>query len=390
MIKAVIGDRCLCSFSGKWHSDPVRGETPFTCEGWEELEQSRDLEKCERSLSRWYGCPRETSSGFWWWGTVEDQWYARMEVNDGVMGWEYDVCCNDQNLPETKTVSDKGYCSHCQFNDGADFCIKSIPVACKDGNTNEVHYVSNQCCYSEGKLIEEPGLGVGTMHLEESTLGNINDHSEADLLPFKSCCLEDLGTEGCGKFYKYRPVVKGSYWSRVVRAARGDPHITTVDNATYTFNGLNVYTLILSSLSKPTIVQASTRVSGKGTLFSGMALKYDQTLFECYASKDGTFRVIVNKNEVELHKMKSFTVSNILITEDSEEGSFTFFFKDNDFIVKILQTDSFLHFFTSVPPTFNGKMKGLLGFYDGNPDNDYLAAGEFNLFLPKCTQTNKH
>ena len=365
-----------CSISEKIYSDPVKGGAGVACNTWADEEEKRDLSRCEQSLARWYGCPRETNTRVWWWGQREDEWYARTEVSDGVMGWEYDVCCNDQDLDSSATVSQNGYCNNCEFNPGADFCIKSIPVACVDGNTDEVHYVSNQCCYSGGNLIEEFESGVGTMHLEESTAGNIVDHSEADLQPYKSCCLEDEGTDGCDTFYKYRPVVKGSYWSRVVRAARGDPHITTIDNTTYTFNGLNVYTLLVTNLTEPTYIQASTRVSGKGTLFSGLAVKYKTTDFECFITKDGEFNVLINNEKKELHVMKTFTTNNIVITEDSDENSFTFFFSENDVIVKVLITNSFLNFFTSVPPTFHGQMKGLLGFYDGDPENDLQSAGE--------------
>ena len=292
------------------------------------------------------------------------------------MGWQYDVCCNDQNLNVSATVSQNGYCNNCEFNSGADFCIKSIPVACMDGNTDEIHYVSNQCCYAEGRLIEESEPGVGTMHLEESTAGNIVEHFEADLQPFKSCCLQNESTESCDLFYKHRPVIKGFYWSRIVRIARGDPHITTIDNTTYTFNGLNVYTLLKTSLKDQTTIQASTRVSGKGTLFSGLAVQYKDTRLECFITKEDKFAVVINGNEVELHSMRTFTTNNVSITEDSNGSSFTFFFRENGVIIKVLITNSFLNFFTSVPPTFHGKMKGLLGFYDGNPENDLMAASK--------------
>ena len=347
-----------------------------SCESWENKEKSRDLSRCLKSLSRWYGCPRETGSR-WWWGQREDSFYARAEADQGIMGWEYDVCCNDQNENASSTVSQNGYCDNCQHNPGAEFCIKSVPLACLDSNTGELHYISNQCCYNQdGKLIEQSEPGVGTLHLEESYLGNIMDHSEADLDPFKSCCLEDEGTQGCDIFYKYRPVVEGPYWSRVVRVAMGDPHITTVDNTTYTFNGLNVYWLLISDLQDQTLIQASTRAQGKGTLFSGLAVKYKDTVFESFISKDGEFKVFINDEEVELHVMKSFTTNKISITEDTTENSYTFFFTENDVIIKVLVTGTFLNFFTSVPPTFHGKTKGLLGFYDGDPENDLLAAGK--------------
>ena len=293
------------------------------------------------------------------------------------------MCCNDQEWESTDFISKAGYGSNCEYNPGAQFCIKSTLYKCKDGTSDDIHSVSNQCCYADETLIEENNLGAGRLHHEESTIGNIVNHYQADLLPFKKLCLEDLGPELCELSQYWSPAIRGLYWPRRIRVLRGDPHFTTIDGANYTFNGLNVYTLILTSLSKPTIVQASTRVSGSGTLFSGLAVGYENTVFECFVSKDGTFKVAINNASVELHQLKHFTTNNIAITENTNETSYTFFFMDNDLIIKVMHTGSFLNFFTSVPPTFHSRMKGLLGYYDGNVENDYTAAG----WLRQCRYT---
>ena len=300
------------SFSVEIYSDPVRGAAGLESEAWVREEEKRDLGRCKSTLSLWYGCPRETNNPrVPDWVPREDAWYARSEVNDGVMGWQYDMCCNDQNLNVSVSASQNGFCNNCEFNPGADFCIKSLPVACVDGNTSAVHHVSNQCCYVEGRLIVESERGVGTMHLEDSTAANIVDHFEADLQPFMAWCSENEGTEGCDTFYKHRPVIKGSYWSRVVSVARGSTHITTIDDTTYNFYGLNVYTLLKTSLKDQTTIQASTRLFGKGTLFSGVAVEYENTRFECFVTKKDEFAVVINGKKVEMHSKRTFTTNNV-------------------------------------------------------------------------------
>ena len=349
------------------------------CANWQQTEEKRKLTICRKFLSRWYGCPRMTSRDQWM-ENVDDAWFARREVNEGIMGWEYDVCCNDQNLETTSKLTRNGYCENCQFNPGADFCIKSVPLACIDEISREIHYTANQCCYSGGKIMSGGTRGRGTMQLAESTPGNIANHLEADLEPFKSCCIEDQSPESCEIFYKYRPSIYGPYWSRIVRPATGDPHITTIDNRAYTFNGLDVYTFLRTNLSDPTEVQVSTRVSGNGTLFSGLTVQHKSALFECFIFEDGNFTVVIDNVPIELHKFNLFTVSNITIMEKPDGHTFIFFFREVELIFKIILTDSFLNIFTSVPPTFHGHMKGLLGFYDGNSTNDFLTPGSLNYF----------
>ncbi len=66
----------------------------------------------------------------------------------------------------------------------------------------------------------------------------------------------------------------------------GDPHITTLDGHTYTFNGVGDYTylaiqnssdvLIHSRMSKAAIKPNATVTQSRATVFSGFALKAEQ------------------------------------------------------------------------------------------------------------------
>ena len=349
-------------------TDQLKGGLSTTCSGWQEIEGERYISQCVSSLTRWYACPRNNVAS----ANRDDAWFARQEVNNGLMGWQYDVCCNDQNSNSSAKLSETGFCEQSEYNPGVDFCIRSLGVACKDRHTGTIYTVANQCCYADGILIEKPNLGVGRMQLVESSFGTIEEHLEADLQPFKACCLDSEDTYDCERFYRYRPVISGTYWSRVIRMARGDPHITTIDNLNYTFNGLNVYRLLVTDFTYPTEVQASTRVSGNGTVFSGLAVKTRNTTLECFISRSNDFRMIINDVQVQPNLLKSFVFGSVHVTGNTTENSYTIVFRENELIVKIVITDSFLNIFTSVPPTFRQHMKGLLGFYDNDPKNDFL------------------
>lgn len=65
------------------------------------------------------------------------------------------------------------------------------------------------------------------------------------------CCGQDYIASGlstselCGEFLAYRPAgTQDLFVALAISQLRGDPHITTLDNVIYTFNGHGEFTLI--------------------------------------------------------------------------------------------------------------------------------------------------
>ena len=84
-------------------------------------------------------------------------------------GWKYDPCCSEK---ENK-MKVMGFCSNCEFNEGASFCIvsPSIEIAGWKNDRRFVHATSNQCCYNEaGHLITDKFTGEQSYGILGKTL----------------------------------------------------------------------------------------------------------------------------------------------------------------------------------------------------------------------------
>ena len=325
-------------------------------------------------VGRWYGCPQRTWS---WWrlGNWNDADFAHEEVRLGISGWQYDICCNDRNPSVRDYLDAIGYCSKltCEFNPGANLCIRSPKVSCYDGVSRDLHSVSNQCCYnSTGDLILPGESGAGSLDYQVNSIPNMASHLWSELDPYEKCCID---TNNCDLYYKHRPTVIGSYWPRNILIGRGDPDIQTVDGLSYPFMGLGVFTMLKTDLRVPTTFQVSTRRVGNGTVFSGFVITHNDNKLECAIYENATFEAAVNGEKLDFGDVvKEYTLSNISVKESDDMKTFTFEFVQTGLVVRVVISQDFLNLMISVPPTFKHKINGLMGYYDGNTTNDFTAA----------------
>lgn len=96
----------------------------------------------------------------------------------------------------------------------------------------------------------------------------------------------------CNKFYKIYPPTLPKPFQRIGFGwGGGDPHVTSYDNTTYTFNGLGKYILskaidgTFEIQAKTSLIQnvnsSSNNASLVGTLFTGFAMQVNQSsIFE--------------------------------------------------------------------------------------------------------------
>ena len=349
------------------------------CMEWDEEESGNDYSFCSSHLEKWYGCPRRVSSD-----RINNDWtdaeWAQQEVLNGIAGWKYDICCShDTELRER--LHDIGFCnkSYCEFNQGADFCIRSPRLACFEKNSMNIIYVSNQCCYKPGTgdLIQasDESTAPGSMDLQINSVPTMAAHYLADIQPFKYCCLQSENPDACRAYKAHRPTIVGNYWPRNILFGRGDPDFQTVDGQSYPFNGIGVFTLLETTLDDSTIVQASTRRVGDGSVFSGVAIQHSSDTLQLFLNKNKELALVINKQDVNLDTFDQFSVGIFEVETNIDRTDLKVNVQDAGLVVQVLVTGTFLNLMTSVPPSFKYKMYGLLGYYDGNPENDYTTKG---------------
>ena len=195
---------------------PIVSHIKTTCSNWINKEltfEVNDLSKWYEPLDVYYGCPRKPSNHPNVFPneiiTNTDAYFAREEIDKDVKGWKYDPCCLEGTSPLLK----RGFCSNCEFNEGAKFCIVSPAIEIKGTSNGRpmTHSTSNQCCYDASeKLITTRVHGAGRVSKEINTLYNTLAHYQSDIAPYKSCCLGRKSSPRlCNQFHDFRPVVKG-------------------------------------------------------------------------------------------------------------------------------------------------------------------------------------
>lgn len=70
-------------------------------------------------------------------------------------------------------------------------------------------------------------------------------HWTNDVVPWCNCCRDKIGDSYCANYYYRRPSRSwNAYFPPAIGLEWGDPHIRTLDNHTYTFNGIGEFWLI--------------------------------------------------------------------------------------------------------------------------------------------------
>ena len=158
--------------------------------------------------------------------------------------------------------------------------------------------------------------------------------------------------------------------------ARGDPHLLTLDGYQYTFNGKGEFILIntIDNSFKLQGRMVSIEINGskesRGTVFSAIAAKQnDSGTIEVQAGDPGPI-LLVDGVELDLEDDLSESLSNVTVYRRGDSYRVTF---SSGAYIELYQSNGFLSSsVVSLPRSYYGLTRGLLGIYNGDPTDDLL------------------
>ena len=259
------------------------------------------------------------------------------------------------------------------FHPGAKGCYRS---------TNNPDNIATQCCYnSDNQLLIGPPAG-GTLDMYDSNKSKFK-HFMKDVLPYLLCCKL---TSKCDKYYEKRPSVDSRYFvPPVVRRANGDPHFVTMDNTSYDFNPVGEF-IYLQAPELTVQVRITQYVDNTGIQKQG-------SYFSAFVIKSSTSEVV----QVELTALKSLKVkvgNDFLYSGVWSFGNISIDFSNSTNVyvesslglkLQIQALNGLLHSIVMLEQRLKGKVYGLIGNWDDNPENDLMLPNK--TFIPTNSST---
>uniref|UniRef100_A0A8C8UDM4 Mucin-4 n=1 Tax=Peromyscus maniculatus bairdii TaxID=230844 RepID=A0A8C8UDM4_PERMB len=195
------------------------------------------------------------------------------------------------------------------------------------------------------------------------------------------CCRWNDKPSLCAEYRRVRPRF-GCAWYRPPRPAwtYGDPHITTLDNASYTFNGLGDFLLVQArDANSSFLLEGRTAQTGsaKATNFIAFAAQYNTSSLaspvtvQWFLEPNDTIRVLYNNRTVAFdtnHTEEVFNTTGVLMTQNGSQVSASF---DGTVTISVIALSNILHASSSLPEGYRHHTKGLLGVWNDNPEDDF-------------------
>uniref|UniRef100_S4RE12 VWFD domain-containing protein n=1 Tax=Petromyzon marinus TaxID=7757 RepID=S4RE12_PETMA len=188
----------------------------------------------------------------------------------------------------------------------------------------------------------------------------------------------------CNMYQQRRPSDRCSYYRPPFYAILiGDPHITTLDNVSYTFNGLGEYTILevfTNNVTSFTMqgrtgiasANASANVTTKATSFIAIVAQQIGDYKVRTRIANGFGRLHFDTNQVSLCFSGSsglYSNGNIVIKTGLANVAAVF---SSGISVNVSGTSGALNFITLLPERFaSANTQGLLGVFNNNPKDDF-------------------
>lgn len=245
-----------------------------------------------------------------------------------------------------------------------------------------------RCCYRNDNSFsfENRQPQAGNFQAVNPLTGLAAAHDAADATPKRWCCYE---SELCDEFYRVRPV-RGCT-NRNTRRGNlvGDPHVTTLDQLSYIFNGLGEYTLLdivgtvpsnnvtvdFKMQGRTCLAKTKDGAPTKATVWCALALRNTNgTSVHVEISDDRTYLVIyMNEQDysARFRDNENFNARDGSMFIQKINGSLSVSTPDH-VGVTITLTTGLLDISPVVDEQYKNMTSGLLGNFNDKTDDEYI------------------
>ncbi|XP_060028196.1 mucin-4 isoform X2 [Erinaceus europaeus] len=197
------------------------------------------------------------------------------------------------------------------------------------------------------------------------------------------CCGWNDRPYFCDLYQRVRPPVSCAGY-RPLRPGWmfGDPHITTLDGHSFTFNGLGDFLLVGAQGGNSSFqLQGRTAQtsSAQATNFIAFAARYSGSLgnvtVQWLLKPNDTMQVLLRNQSVTLETLgvdadgqQLLSAPGVVVTQRGSQVSASF---DGAAVVSVEARSDLLHASCGLPEEYRGSTEGLLGLWNGDPEDDF-------------------
>jgi hypothetical protein len=256
------------------------------------------------------------------------------------------------------------------FYEGAKSCFVS--------EQNKTSGLTQQCCYNEeGTLSFRTGRPfIGTpLYVDKSGLVTYLQSTLRKIY----CCIEGTNTKRCSALERLLSPSDGSGYKVPSPAfLYGDPHIVSLDGYQYTFNGKGEYVLLettdksLEFQGRMVPAKDENGTFIQATVFSAVAIRLSGSdTIQLEVENSSNITVLVNGDFIDFTAVTVQDFKEVRISERVNNTYLVIF--TGGVTLEVRAENDFLSLIKiSLPRSLNGRTRGLLGNFNGNPSDDLV------------------
>ncbi|OXB75646.1 UNVERIFIED_CONTAM: hypothetical protein H355_001290 [Colinus virginianus] len=211
--------------------------------------------------------------------------------------------------------------------------------------------------------------------------------TDGELEAFEWCCQRVEKPYFCTRYSEKRPRTGcEGYVPPTPASAFGDPHVTTLDGLTYTFNGLGDFMLLLASSAHTSFVlqgRMARTGTAQATNFMAFVAQYTSTTtttVEWTLGNHSEVQVLLNYKTIQFSYSQDmgaevyYSPGVLLVNTSSITAIF-----DGTVSISVSAGSGMLSAVCSLPEQYHNGTKGLLGVWNHNPTDDFQMPNGTNI-----------